>query len=235
MADGPRGGGRRSSAPAGGAAASAPRPPGANPWLRGPPCPVAASGLACGLAWGPQARPLAATSPWAPLRVCTRGLRGPPARGAAYRGRGGEVRIARGGRHRRSLGMVRVHDRKTIVRWVVGGLLLLWAGLAPVLVAPELLTRPFLPPEVRDRPLQWHERAIPFLILGAALGGAGVLLWGVLLALHPGWHPVFRRLAPFGPPHEVAAEIDAELAQRGEVVRFGDPVRSFRLASNLYG
>src|SRR5262245_49286729 len=130
--------------------------------------------------------------------------------------------------------MVLRHVRRTVIRYLVVGLLLLCASVAAVFLSPDLLTRPFLPAGAGGRPLQWYEKAVPFLMIGAALGGAGALLWGVLLALRPQWHPLFRRLAPFGPPHEVAAEVDAELAG-DEVVRFGDPVRSFRLASNLYG
>jgi len=79
----------------------------------------------------------------------------------------------------------------------------------------------------------WSAYLLPFLLYGIILAGVGALVWGVCLILRPRWHPVLRRLAAFGPPEEVAASIDRELADTAEVLRIGEPRRSFRLAMTL--
>lgn len=68
--------------------------------------------------------------------------------------------------------------------------------------------------------------AVALISAGALLGmftGAG-MIW-------PRCHLMLRRLSAFGPPLEIAAAIDAELALPEKTAQFGQPVRSFRISS----
>jgi hypothetical protein len=68
--------------------------------------------------------------------------------------------------------------------------------------------------------------AIGFMSAGAILG-----LLVVAGMIWPRWHFVLRRLSAYGPPGQVAAAIDAELAHTDSLLSFGQPVRSFRISS----
>src|SRR5262245_4167554 len=66
---------------------------------------------------------------------------------------------------------------------------------------------------------------IGLIVVGGVLG-----LLVVAGMIWPRWNLILRRLSAFGPPDQVAAEIDAELAQTDMVLTFGQPVRPFRIS-----
>jgi hypothetical protein len=70
---------------------------------------------------------------------------------------------------------------------------------------------------------------------GVALGlaTAGVALGLLVMAgmIWPACNLVLWRLSRYGPPHQVAADIDGELAQEETVRTFGRPLRSFRISN----
>jgi hypothetical protein len=109
--------------------------------------------------------------------------------------------------------------RLSILKVYLVALLLGLLGLAPLLGLAKL--------EARGGAGGWSH-GLAALALAAGAAAAGVLSWGVLLTVRPGWHPIYRRLARFGPPRAVAAAVDAEVGS-GEVVKVG-----LRRASELH-
>jgi hypothetical protein len=84
-------------------------------------------------------------------------------------------------------------------------------------------------PDDQERPGLAHF-ITPLLALGFLVGSIVALVWAMRLPGHPNRHPVLMRLAVYGPPEEVLAEIDSELAQTDDLVTLGRPVKSFRVA-----
>jgi hypothetical protein len=78
----------------------------------------------------------------------------------------------------------------------------------------------------------WGERAFPWFV-AVALVSTGVVLGMFTVAgmIWPRAHLMLRRLSAFGPPLEIAAAVDAELALPEKTAQFGQPVRSFRISS----
>jgi len=78
----------------------------------------------------------------------------------------------------------------------------------------------------------WGDGTFPWFV-AVALGSVGVVLGMCIVAgmIWPRCHLMLRRLSAFGPPHEIAGAIDAELALPEKVAQFGRPVRSFRVSS----
>jgi hypothetical protein len=110
--------------------------------------------------------------------------------------------------------MIRRQVRATILKCYV-------LGLSVAAIGILLLLRV-------QSPLSDVQLTISVLALAA---GVTALAWAVALTVRPDWHPSLRRLAAFGPARRVAAEIDREAADPS-TLRFGTPLRSFRLENN---
>jgi hypothetical protein len=78
----------------------------------------------------------------------------------------------------------------------------------------------------------WGDSTFPWFV-AVALVSAGVVLGMCILAglIWPRCHLMLRRLWVFGPPLEIAAAVDAELALPDKTAQFGLPVQSFRISS----
>ncbi len=83
--------------------------------------------------------------------------------------------------------------------------------------------------------LELFHLLLPLMALGFLVGAVATLARGLFLKARPEHHPVLRRLALYGPPGKVMAEIDGELAREDEVVVLGRPQKSFRLSDGASG
>ncbi len=69
--------------------------------------------------------------------------------------------------------------------------------------------------------IHWGEFFTPFLFVGFLLAGFYFLGRIGRMLIRPHSHPVYRQLAAFGPPAEVASAIERELADAAETVVIG--------------
>src|SRR5262245_17600722 len=122
--------------------------------------------------------------------------------------------------------VIRNHYRVAVVLLAIGGILL---AVGYQMAAPALGWA-----SGHREKLEFVHLMLPLMGLGFVLGAVVALARAVRLAGRPDRNPVLRRLAVHGPPPDVLAEIDAELAG-DDVVTIGRPLKSFRLASSGAG
>lgn len=123
--------------------------------------------------------------------------------------------------------------RISILKLYVLALGLALVGFGPMVQSPHLY-RAYGAHAVWSGPVRWYEYVVPAILTGMALASVATFAWAVVVTVRPSWHLTYRRLAAFGPPYEVAAAIDKELADKGEVVQIGRALRAFRLSNDLH-
>jgi hypothetical protein len=80
--------------------------------------------------------------------------------------------------------------------------------------------------------ITWLRAVVYFLFVSLIVGGSVTVGRALGFSMHPESHPVFQSLTGFSSPYQLAQSIDGELQETPEVVRFGKPIRSFRLAKS---